>query len=703
MSKSGTITVETQTEDGEIISICHINEKSIALDYSPEAQILFKRNRKLFDKINKKTKIVRGKVTRQEVLRAKSYVNRLMVKVDNSYDHVDKEIATLDFEGEYLKRLERRKFGKRYEIDVDPNNLSHSGKKSVFNPNNITKDDFKNSKFVSAVQELVLFQDQGIRTILIRDNTEKNSSLQEVSYSIELSIDSSFKEYIVFLHKRIDKSTKFLTTYYNMMVNGNYYDHRTKKYKQSYVENILKKVGITYTDDKLPDISSNTIKTSDFGIAAINYYNSSLLLGDSSPLDYNTIINSLLPINNNTPKTVSVVLKSFANLRAKIENIYDLVKKKKPTVYKKPTTSFNSHQYQKKIIIASTKFKIENDQMGYKIFSNKQKGMNVFSRSKYQKRVQSEKERYYQNFNPSAELKIMRPKERADFLNTRNSLAFLTPTSMIMGADSIDTTRGILGIDPNKIKEFRILKSIKSKKSRRNTRAKRTSLGKSAGETLSRFNIFIGPQVKSTFQNGTKTNVEDSLIDAEKYLGATSFFVTDGPVIIRKNIIRLFKEENKRVLSIVSDIIPHKFLRKKGAIRSIKEINLKHKNSRLRQAIVSEKINLASIPPQIKAMCVDSFTRSDSTHDPLKNLEASQIIQETQQNVYMTKALIGFQRNSIGFLDVRMPILEQMDSPDIPSDRPLLVKAYDYEIPELGIVKDKLSTTIYNNLLYIKD
>jgi len=703
MSKSGTINIETQTVDGEIISICHINEKSIALDYSPEAQILFKRNRKLFDKINQRTKIVRGKVIRQSVLQSKSYVNRLMVKVDNSFEHSDKEIATLIFEGSHLKRLERRKFGKRYEVDVDPTDLSEGGKKSVFNPNNITKDDFHNSKFISAVQELILFQDQGIRTILIRDNVEKDPSLQEISYSIELSIDSSFREYVQFLHKRIDKSIKFLTIYYNTMVNGNYYDHKIKKYKKSYVDQILGALGVTYTDDGLLDTSSNNIKTSDFGSAASNYYNGSLLLADHSPLDYTLVINRLLPINNNTPATIAAILKSFEILRTKIENLYDLVKKKKPVVYKKPATSFTTKQFPKKIFFASSKFKIENDQLGYKIFSNKQKGLNVFSRSSYQKRARSEKERYYHNFNPSSELKILRPKERSDFLNIRNGLAFLTPTSMVMGADSIDTTRGILGIDPNKIKEFRILKSIKSRKQRHNKYAKRTSLGKSAGATLTKFNIFIGPAVKSVFINGTAESVGESFVNAEDYLGSTSFFVTDNPTIIRKNIQRLFKEENSRVLSIVSDIIPHKFLKKKGAIRSIKEINIGNKDSRLRQAVVSEKINLTAIPPQIKAMCVNGFTRPDSAHDPLKNLEASQVIQETQQNVYMVQALVGFERNLEGFLDVRMPIIKQMGSSDIPTNRPLLAKAYDYEIPDLGIVKDKLSTTIYNNLLYIKD
>ena len=33
---------------------------------------------------------------------------------------------------------------------------------------------------------------------------------------------------------------------------------------------------------------------------------------------------------------------------------------------------------------------------------------------------------------------------------------------------------------------------------------------------------------------------------------------------------------------------------------------------------------------------------------------------------------------------------------------PILAKAYDYEVPELGIVKDKFAATIYSNLIYIR-
>ena len=66
----------------------------------------------------------------------------------------------------------------------------------------------------------------------------------------------------------------------------------------------------------------------------------------------------------------------------------------------------------------------------------------------------------------------------------------------------------------------------------------------------------------------------------------------------------------------------------------------------------------------------------------------------------MVKAIVGFEADSDGMLDVNMPILENMDKA-IGRGIPLLAKGYNYEIPELGITKDNYIPTIYNNLLYI--
>jgi hypothetical protein len=47
MNKSLVFNIETQTEDSEVISLCFVNENTIALETSQIARTLFKRNRPL--------------------------------------------------------------------------------------------------------------------------------------------------------------------------------------------------------------------------------------------------------------------------------------------------------------------------------------------------------------------------------------------------------------------------------------------------------------------------------------------------------------------------------------------------------------------------------------------------------------------------------------------------------------------------------
>ena len=107
-------------------------------------------------------------------------------------------------------------------------------------------------------------------------------------------------------------------------------------------------------------------------------------------------------------------------------------------------------------------------------------------------------------------------------------------------------------------------------------------------------------------------------------------------------------------------------------------------------------------------MMMGSFLEINKLADPIKNPEAKQVLVETQQNVFMVTALIGFGRDQRGFVNVNMPIYRELDlavirqKRDENNPRPILVKVQDYEVPELGIVKDKLSTTIYNNLAIIR-
>jgi hypothetical protein len=86
----------------------------------------------------------------------------------------------------------------------------------------------------------------------------------------------------------------------------------------------------------------------------------------------------------------------------------------------------------------------------------------------------------------------------------------------------------------------------------------------------------------------------------------------------------------------------------------------------------------------------------------MKNRESRQIIEETQKNIFVVRATTGFRTGPDGFIDVYNPIVENLNSKILGSGRPILAKAFDYEVPELGIVKDNFTATIYNNLIYIR-
>ncbi|HAI39711.1 MAG TPA: hypothetical protein DCM40_17190, partial [Maribacter sp.] len=86
--------------------------------------------------------------------------------------------------------------------------------------------------------------------------------------------------------------------------------------------------------------------------------------------------------------------------------------------------------------------------------------------------------------------------------------------------------------------------------------------------------------------------------------------------------------------------------------------------------------------------------------DPLKNRESRAVLDETQKNIFLIRAHTGRELDSDGFPDLNKPIMLDMGQVAY-EGKPILANGYNYEVPELGIVKDKFMPTIYNNLLYI--
>jgi hypothetical protein len=703
MSKSMILNIETQTENNEVISLAHVNEKSLSLEISQDARIMYSKNLSLFNKINSSTRLLGGKLVRHFVTKSKNRVNTCMVLVDDSYESNDEEIAKLVFDPitGRLKLRRRAIIQKKKKVDFDPKRLKRSRKKNLFDAENISIDDLNEAVIVCQVQELPLFQDIGVKTFMFTDNLLDKQNIVSVAYELELVVDTEFTDYIDYVLGQIKQSINFISSYNSSLTTGKYFDHSQNKFIDPFVQDIMSQINVQYTDGLNVDMSDNTIRESDFGLAAINYYNGVLLINSKADKKmYKKIVKNLLPVESNDPENINLTLIKFIKLYDKVAEVYGRKLFGGFNTKGKSSVSASKKEFSKLSVKSRQKLNLHQDKLGYNIFSNSKKGLSRFTTSDYRRRYVSEN-RYYRNIKNSPELSILRSNELSKFLNVNKTAPkYLTPVGLVMGDDFIDTTRGLAAIKPSRIKEFRLLKSIKSTKENVETLIAPTPSSKILSKSLKSFNFALGKRVKSLMEEA-RESLTDPNVDVAEYVGPESFFITESPKTIRVNLKKLLLRQNRNTFNIISDIIPRKFLRPRTAIRSIRDFQISNVNSSMTGRLASGNINFDRVPPHLRAMTLDNFVMKKGL-DPIKNSTSSGILNETQQNVFIIKALVGFKRDNRGFIDVYSPIFSDMDSSVLGSGRPILAKAHNYELPELGILKDKLSTTIYNNLIYIR-
>ena len=699
MKKSLKFTIETQTEENEIISICHLNERTVALELSDVARRMLKLNRSLFDKINSSTKLLGGRIYRHEIKEPIKNRNRCGVVLLDDYSYEEKEIIDLDFLNDLLQNKQTILTKNGKIISFDPNNLIDKGLTvGPLDPQNLTFDDVKMSTTICNAEEIYLFQDDGIKTFMIKDSLKDAVGLSQVAYRIEINAEESFREYVEFVLKKLDKSVNFLSSYLNSMIASLQYDTKNLNFKDEFKQSIYNQIGIS-TEEEVVDLGRSQIKNSEFGQAALYFYNGKLLLGQTSNSIYKTVLQSILPSPRTSPSKIKKTIDDILNLSDNISKQYGLRNKSSKQSVEKSKISSKKNTVKKFVTRTTQRFSIDNEVLGYNVFSENQTGLNKFTTSTYRTRIGAEESKYYPSMDILDDAKFMTSVERGKFANTSNASSFVTPANLVFGKKKITCSRGMNNIPINDIRQFRIAKSAKSAQVLKNNLPSGVSNKTISKNVMSDFNIVIGSAKTSLLKRSTDSNI-DPLLDAKHYVGESSHFVTSNPESIFRNFEAILERGDMRILSIVSDVIPARFLRQNGSIESIEEISLDNKKSKIRPLISENLISISDIPPQVKSMMTRSFLVNKNI-DPLKNRESRAIIDETQKNIFLVKALVGFEKDVDGFFDLNSPIMEDMSN--VGSGKPLLAKAYNYELPEIGILKDKFMPTIYNNLLYIRD
>ncbi len=149
----------SQSKEGAITLLCHIDKESIAIESSEAARIIYENNPSLFDKLNSKTKFVGGIIYRTVVPKIDSGFTRLGSPIESSKDYEEKEVANISIVNNQIVPYTRVKNQKGTMVDVDMNSLKFEDPSSIKLESNkrLTRDDVKRFQKISEILPLRLY------------------------------------------------------------------------------------------------------------------------------------------------------------------------------------------------------------------------------------------------------------------------------------------------------------------------------------------------------------------------------------------------------------------------------------------------------------------------------------------------------------------------------------------------------------------
>lgn len=695
MSKPVHIEVASQSKEGSILLLCHVDMEGIALETSEAARIIYKNNRALFDKINSKTRFIGGSILKTTVDKKDDGFTRTFSQTVITKDYKEIEIANVSMQGKEILPFTRIKNKKGTLIDVDMNNLRPEDEKGPESNRRLSEADVKYSQKISEIFPLRLSEEEmtSISTFACRDYFSEKDMSRDHSYRIRIAAASDFDEYVRFVLRKLNESMGFVNRYISSISRSNAYVDG--KFKKIFAKRIFESIGVDYNSESRIFFNDPQIKSSQFGEAALNYYNGMLLFNSNiGSQSYNKIIDHLLPFKNNSFANIEKVKQMLASLETRIVNEFGIKRKTFKDIVDPGKTNKNIK------IIESNRtevYTMQRNVLGYYIFKTDKtvESVTVLTVEEYRKRFIEEQAKYYPTIDPGPAADFMSSTDRGKFLSG-NRLAHLTPERIVMGDRSLDVNRGVANTDASFITDFRIVKAATAEN---RMRTKIEAPYTPVSDSLASLGISIGRPKKSLNERSTFESI-DPLIDSEKYLGKTSNFVMSDivKVNIPKSNVQLKEEDTaKRILSSIASTM---YLSKPGKAKSINNIKLTNPHSNTRKAIQAGVVDLDTIPPQIKNMTTINFQANESI-DPLAVQDTAAVIEETQANVYTMVKLSGFEKDSEGKTNLSAPIFKEVTEEDMALGG-VLIKAVEYENAELGILKDKYSGTIYDNLTYVR-
>ena len=452
MNKPVHIEVVSQSKEGTILMLCHLDKQAMALESSNAARIIFKNNRKLFDKLNSSTKFVGGIIYKSVVAKKDLDFSSVGSQKQISLDYREVEIANVSMVNDQISPIIRIKNQKGTMIDVDINTLRPENENGPESNRRLSRIDVEKSTKISEILPLRLFHKDSnvITSFACRDHFSANDMGRNYSYRMKISVVSDFDDYISFVLNKIEESISFINRYLSSISRSSSYVNGV--FKQEFSKRILESIGINYNSEDRVFLDDDSIMKSDFGQLAINLFNGELLFDANKSKDlYGRTVKNLLPFKSTSIDSIFKVKESLETLRDKIFNVFN---KKKRTFKNEVYPGRTSKNIK---ILESDRtplYTLQRHVHGYYIFKPSPLSNNgtiiqshtELSIDEYKRRFVEEQAKYYPTVDPGPSADFMSQKQRNDFISG-NRVAYITPERMVMGDRFMDVNSGVANID----------------------------------------------------------------------------------------------------------------------------------------------------------------------------------------------------------------------------------------------------------------
>ena len=673
--------VESESENFVTMAL-HIDEKELAKSISNIASIMFEVNPQLFNALSDDIIYNQGKVILKEVIEETYEVNSVGVKTLRPYKSLDSIILSFSFGNDNrVKDIQRYDFGEQRLYDVDISKIEDRSYLKILSSKEITIEDIKEAQRVSFVREATLVPN--IKTLFISDYTPVKNNAISVDYEIELFVDTKHENYVKKAANSLQKAILFISNHVTFIKNAQFYNYQENRFHDSFVKDFFNKLQIEVNPAKFSLTVNDMaiLSRTRFGSLIKDYITAKELLGEEYSKDdiVKSMYFTLLPVPITTPELMENILIELTALHSRLMEKYRIsemnfsvsdVRISNIVNDKKSTTFRTNETYRLRV----------NNELSYNIITNsKVDDLMIFNQSGLLKRSTNESQR---TVTPAA------------------FSPHMTPIGINYQKSTVDLSLGLSAINPTTMKQIRLIKTVKAQESKFNNKYKSSFPTTRAG-TVSQnsFNLSIGKCVKSNLES-TREGEDTDFMETKEYLPDDSYFIGDVLPFIEKIDKEQINREEARNFKILSDALPKKFLDHPEQVTTLKDINQTAPFSKAFKASKNQRSS-KPIPSQISSLAGSGGIKIKDGLDPLKNSESSAVLKETQQNVHTLSVFQGFLKNEQDKYIMSTPIYKILNTADLSSDMPKLIKIEKWSDPSIGLYEEQYSTPVRANMTLV--